>query len=156
MDYRPYRCKVHTKSGLLRNYAFAYCALRDIWCSTLAVCNNSNKADIWMIGLFAICSVCPQLLKKLVRQITSCLFLCVCECTSHLFMPTVPFEPCKLGSWKIIYCFLMEKIADPYFFLVRVMPLSVTAHPHPPVQKWDGFLKIIWARTLIFGMLIGA
>ena len=40
--------------------------------------------------------------------------------TLRFFMPPVTFEPCMLGSGNFAY----EKLADPYFFLVRVMPLS--------------------------------
>ena len=31
-------------------------------------------------------------------------------------MHAISYEPCMLGFWNFIYGFLMEKIADPYFF----------------------------------------
>ena len=58
------------------------------------------------------------------------------------FMPPITLESCILGSWNFIYGYLMEKIADPYFFLFWVMPFFGVM----PLLKNE--MKILLARCL--------
>ena len=57
-------------------------------------------------------------------------------------MHAISYELCMLGFWNFIYRFLMEKIADPYYFLVRVIS------PSRVMPLWKKLNEILSARYL--------
>ena len=75
--------------------------------------------------------IMPPTSKKLEGHIASgtfvraCVRLSVCQCIRplHFLMHSITSEPCMLGFWNFIKI-LHEKIADLYFFSIRIMPLS--------------------------------
>ena len=57
-------------------------------------------------------------------------------------MHAIFYEPRMIGFWNLMYGFLMKNIADPYFFLVRVISLSGV------MPLWKHQNEILSARYL--------